>query len=234
MAAIVGGPSLPDRCRAADDAGMQIAFVLYERFTALDIVGPFQTLVDIPGVDSVLVAPERGPVADHTGRLAITATAALAEIAAPDVIVVPGGFADPATEPYRPVVDWIRAVHPGTTWTTSVCTGSVFLAEAGILDGVDATCHWAWYDHLASLGANPTAERVVERGKVITAAGVSAGIDMGLTLAARLFGDDVARAMQLAIEYDPQPPFDAGAPGKVSPELLAFVGEMLSGAGSPR
>jgi transcriptional regulator GlxA family with amidase domain len=209
---------------------MQIAFVLYERFTALDIVGPFQTLVDIPGVDAQFVAETASPVTDHTGRLTLTATASFAAVTAPDVVVVPGGFADAEAGPDHPVVRWIRAVHPGTTFTTSVCTGSIFLALAGVLDGLDATCHWAAYDRLAALGARPTGQRVVERGKVITAAGVSAGIDMGLVLAARLFGDDVARACQLAIEYDPQPPFDAGAPDKVEPDLVALVTGMLASA----
>jgi transcriptional regulator GlxA family with amidase domain len=206
---------------------MQIAFALYEKFTALDIVGPFQTLADIPGVEAVFVAETAGPVTDHTGRLTLTAAASFAEVTRPDVIVVPGGFADQSAGPDHPVVQWIRAVHPTTTWTTSVCTGSIFLGLAGVLDGLDATSHWAAYDRLAELGAHPTEERVVERGKVITAAGVSAGIDMGLTLASRLFGDDAAKAVQLAIEYDPQPPFDCGAPSKATPELLTFLGEMM-------
>ena len=201
---------------------MQIALALYPGFTALDIIGPFQTVVDVPGVDVDFVAETAGPVTDHTGRLALTATRAFADVTAPDVIVVPGGMVEP-TGADDPVVAWIRAVHPTTTWTTSVCTGSIFLAAAGVLDGVDATCHWTRYDHLESLGAKPTSERVVERGKIITGAGVSAGIDMGLTLAARLFGDDVARAVQLAIEYDPQPPFDAGSPAKAGPDTEALV-----------
>jgi transcriptional regulator GlxA family with amidase domain len=130
------------------------------------------------------------------------------------------------------VVEWIRAVHPTTTYTTSVCTGAIFLALAGVLDGLDATTHWAAYDRLAALGAHPTEQRVVEQGKVITAAGVSAGIDMGLVLAARLCGDDVAEAIQLGIEYDPQPPFDSGAPSKARPELLAFVRELMGASSS--
>ena len=211
---------------------MQIAFVLYHQFTALDIVGPFQTLADLPGVEAVFVAESRGPGVDHTGRLSITATASFEEVTAPEVIVVPGGFGDRDAGPDHPVVRWIRAVHPATTWTTSVCTGSIFLGHAGVLDGLDATSHWTAYERLRALGATPTEQRVVQRGKVITAAGVSAGIDMGLTLAARLFGDDVAKTVQLAIEYDPQPPFDSGAPSKASPELLAFVSELM-GATTP-
>lgn len=205
---------------------MQIAFALYPRCTALDVVGPFQTLADVPGVEPCFVAAEAGPVPDHTGHLSLVATATFAEVTEPDVVVVGGGFADP-TGPDDPVVRWIRAVHPTTTWTTSVCTGSLYLAAAGVLDGVDATGHWAAMDRLAALGARPTGRRVVERGRVITAAGVSAGIDMGLLLVSRLVGDDMARAMQLAIEYDPQPPFDAGAPEKVTPELRALVAGAL-------
>ena len=206
---------------------MQIAFVLYPRFTALDIAGPFQTMADLPGVECVFVAEHAGPVLDHTGRLSIVATASFAEVTAPDVIVVPGGFADRDAGPDDPVVTWIRSVHPQTTWTTSVCTGAIYLALAGVLDGIDATTHWGAYERLRALGAHPTEERVVERGKVITAAGVSAGIDMGLTLVARMFDEETAKAIQLAIEYDPQPPFDAGAPSKVSRELLAFVSVVM-------
>ena len=208
---------------------MQIALALYPGFTALDIVGPFQTLVDVPGVEACFVAAQSGPVTDHTGRLTFLATHAFADVTAPDVIVVPGGMVEPNGGD-DPVVQWIRAVHPTTTWTTSVCTGSLFLAAAGVLDGVDATGHWAAMDRLAALGARPTGQRVVERDGVITAAGVSAGIDMGLTLLSRMFGDDMARAIQLAIEYDPQPPFDAGAPDKVEPELRELVRATL-GAG---
>jgi transcriptional regulator GlxA family with amidase domain len=143
------------------------------------------------------------------------------------VIVVPGGFGDREATADHPVARWIRAVHPTTTFTTSVCTGSIFLALAGVLDGLDATTHWAAYGRLRALGATPTEERVVERGRVITAAGVSSGIDMGLTLAAKLFGEESAKVVQLAIEYDPQPPFDSGAPSKVSREFLTMVAELM-------
>lgn len=211
---------------------MQIALVLYPQFTALDIVGPFQTLGDLPGVECEFVAETAGPVIDHTGRLSLVATTTFAEVTAPDVIVVPGGFADASATSADPVVEWIRAVHPTTTWTTSVCTGSIFLAHAGALDGLDAATHWSAYERLRALGAVPTEERVVRRGKVITAAGVSAGIDMGLTLVAEMFDDEIAKAIQLAIEYDPQPPFDSGSPTKASPETLAFVRDIM-GATAP-
>jgi transcriptional regulator GlxA family with amidase domain len=209
------------------DVLMQIAFALYPKFTALDIVGPFQTLAGLPGADALFVAESAGPVIDHTGRLSITATRSFADVTAPEVIVVPGGMADAAATADDPVVQWIKAVHPTTTWTTSVCTGSIFLGLAGLLEGAPATTHWARYERLRSLGAMPTEQRVVRHGKIITAAGVSAGIDMGLTLAAELAGEEVAKVVQLAIEYDPQPPFDCGAPSKVSPEFLALVGARM-------
>jgi transcriptional regulator GlxA family with amidase domain len=206
---------------------MQAAFVLYERFTALDIVGPFQTLADVPGVDACFVAERVGPVRDHTGRLSLVATASFDDVTAPDIVVVPGGVADRDATADDPVVRWLRRVHPTTTWTTSVCTGSIFLGLAGIVDGLDATCHWGAMDRLAALGAKPTGRRVVRQGKVITAAGVSSGIDMGLTLVAAIFGDDMARAIQLAIEYDPQPPFDAGSPEKAGPALVGMVASLM-------
>ena len=209
---------------------MQAAFVLYERFTALDIIGPFQTLADVPGIDAFFVAERVGPVRDHTGRLSLVATKSFDEVTAPGIVVVPGGFADRDATVDHPVVRWLRRVHPTTTWTTSVCTGSIFLALAGIVDGLEATCHWGAMDRLGALGAKPTGRRVVRQGKVITAAGVSSGIDMGLTLVATMFGDDMARAIQLAIEYDPQPPFDAGSPEKAGPALVEMVAGLMSGA----
>ena len=209
---------------------MKTAFVLYERFTALDIVGPFQTLVDVPGIDACFVAERVGPVRDHTGRLSLTATATFDEVTAPDIVVVPGGFADRDATVDHPVVRWLKRVHPTTQWTTSVCTGSIFLGLAGILEGLEATCHWGAMDRLATLGARPTGQRVVRQGKVITAAGVSSGIDMGLTLVKEMFGENMGRAIQLAIEYDPQPPFNAGSPAKAGPELVAMVSQLFAGS----
>ncbi len=204
---------------------MQIALALYPKFTVLDVTGPFQVLVDVPGHDVVFVAGEAGPVIDHTGRCPLTATATFADVTAPDVVVVPGGFSDDMD--YR-LVHWLRRVHPTTTWTTSVCTGSIYLAAAGILEGVDATTHWARVEQLEALGARYLVERVVERGKVITAAGVSSGIDMGLTLLDRMYGPVVAQASQLGIEYDPQPPFDSGAPSKASAEVMTQLIETFA------
>jgi transcriptional regulator GlxA family with amidase domain len=207
---------------------IKIGLVLYPQFTALDIVGPFQTLVDVPGLDVFFVAETAGPVMDHTGRLTLNATHTFSEIETLDVVVVPGGFADREVAPDNAIVQFIKRVHPKTQWTTSVCTGSIFLAHAGVLDGLDATTHWGSYDRLAELGATPTDRRVVQVGKVITAAGVSSGIDMGLVLVQQLAGDETAKAIQLAIEYDPQPPFDSGSPSKATPELVALVSEIFS------
>ena len=200
-----------------------VGLVLYPQFTALDIVGPFQTLVDVPGLDVFFVAANRGPVVDHTGRLTLQAERSFEEVESLDVLVVPGGFADRGIDSTNDVVQFVKKIHPTTTWTTSVCTGSIYLAHAGILNGLNATTHWASYDRLRELGAFPTEQRVIQEGKIITAAGVSAGIDMGLTLVAALEGDEMAKMIQLAIEYDPQPPFDSGAPSKVSPEFKKFA-----------
>jgi putative intracellular protease/amidase len=208
-----------------------IGLVLYPKFTALDIVGPFQTLVDVPGLDVFFVAEAAGPVADHTGRLVLLASHAFSEIDALDIVVVPGGFADRVLDEDDPVVQFIKRIHPTTQWTTSVCTGSIFLAHAGVLNGLVATTHWGSYDRLTALGAIATDQRVVQTGKIITAAGVSSGIDMGLVLVQQLAGEETAKAIQLAIEYDPQPPFDSGSPAKATPELVALVSEIFSQRG---
>ena len=200
-----------------------VGLVLYPRFTALDIVGPFQTLVDVPGLNVFFIAAQKGPIVDHTGKLTLEATHSFDEIDSLDVLVVPGGMADRDIDASNGVVQFIKKIHPSTTWTTSVCTGSIFLANAGVLNGLTATTHWASYDRLQALGAIPTEQRVVTQGKVITAAGVSSGIDMGLVLVAAMEGEDMAKLIQLAIEYDPQPPFDSGAPSKVSPEFKQFA-----------
>jgi transcriptional regulator GlxA family with amidase domain len=204
---------------------MEIALVLYPQFTMLDIVGPFQVFADVPGHDVAFVAAESGHVVDHTGRSGLVATKSFAEVPEPDVVVVPGGFGDTELQPE--LLQWLRRVHPQTTWTTSVCTGAIYLAAAGILEGTDATTHWARKGALEKLGARYVADRVVERGKVITAAGVSSGIDMALTLLARIDDAETAERIQLAIEYDPQPPFDSGSPAKASPEIVDFLQQVM-------
>ncbi|MCP4434835.1 MAG: DJ-1/PfpI family protein [Actinomycetia bacterium] len=208
---------------------MQIAIALYPELTALDAMGPYAVLSQLPGAEVVLCAPERGRVSDDNGLLHLEVDHALADVPEPDVLLVPGGFVTRSmAREGNPVVEWVRAAHPGTTFTTSVCTGSLVLGAAGVLDGLDATTHWSAYDALASFGAKPTGTRVVRQGKVITAAGVSAGIDMALTLAAAIAGDEVAQAIQLGIEYDPQPPFDSGSPDKSSPDVRDLVAAVMA------
>jgi putative intracellular protease/amidase len=202
---------------------MKIAILLFDRFTALDAVGPYEVLVRIPGAEVTFVAKTRGEIRTDTGRLGITADAALSELTDPDIVVVPGGPGQSQAMLDPEILDWVRATDATSKWTTSVCTGSLILAAAGLLDGKKATSHWIAYDELAALGAEPTGDRVVVQGKYVTAAGVSAGIDLALTLVAAELGDFVAQAIQLGIEYDPQPPFDAGAPDKAPAEVTAFL-----------
>ncbi len=202
---------------------MQIAILLFDGVTALDAVGPYEVLSRLPGAELTFVAPDPGELRTDTGRLGITADAAIADLRNPDILVVPGGVGNRALLSDETVLEWIRKADEGTEWTTSVCTGSLLLGAAGLLKGKRATSHWAYREALRDYGAEPVAERVVEDGKLITAAGVSAGIDMGLTLAARLQGDDVAKAIQLGIEYDPDPPFDAGSPEKAGEDLVNLV-----------
>jgi transcriptional regulator GlxA family with amidase domain len=203
---------------------MDIALVVYPDLTVLDIVGPYQVLSRLPDTTTRFVAAEAGYVHDDLGLVALRVDQTLADTPYPDVVVVPGGVITRrmAAEGH-PIVDWLRAVHPTTTYTTSVCTGSLLLGAAGILDGLDATTHWSALAVLEGYGATPTLQRVVERGKIITAAGVSSGIDMALVLAAHLAGDTVAQAIQLAIEYDPQPPFDSGSPAKAPPHVVEYL-----------
>jgi len=209
---------------------MQVAIALFGGFTALDAVGPYQVLALVPDAEVVLVAERAGPVRNELSSLGMVADAEFSGVPSPDIVVVPGGPDVPLAD--GPLHEWLRAVDATTTWTTSVCTGSLILAAAGLLTGRTATTHWAAYDQLAQLGATPTSERVVFDGKYVTAAGVSSGIDMGLTLAGKIAGDDVARSIQLVIEYDPQPPYDAGSPDKAPGEIVAAVRGMLTAARS--
>ena len=202
---------------------MQIAVLIYDRFTALDAVGPYEVLGRLPGAEVVFVAEQAGPVRTDSGGLSLVAEAALADVRRPDLVLVSGG---PGTEPLLapgPVLDWIREVDAHTAWTTSVCSGSLILAAAGLLAGRRATTHWIATDTLRALGAVPSAERYVIDGKYATAAGVSAGIDLALHLAGRLAGDTVARAIQLAIEYDPQPPYDSGSLDGADQEVVDVI-----------
>ncbi|MEU6257231.1 DJ-1/PfpI family protein [Streptomyces sp. NPDC047043] len=205
---------------------MQFAIVLYDRFTALDAVGPYETLGRLPDAETVFVAERTGPVRNDNGNLALTADKTLADVPNPDVVVVPGGPGQTAQMDNKVLLDWIRTADATSTWTTSVCTGSLLLAAAGLLEGRRATSHWLALEELKKFGVEPTGERVVTDGKYVTAAGVSSGIDMGLALLGRMAGDFVAQAVQLGIEYDPQPPYDAGAPQKAPADVVELMRSM--------
>lgn len=202
---------------------MQIAILLYDAFTALDAVGPYEVLSRIPRAKVSFVASQPGLIQADTRCLSLQAGTALADMPNPEIVVIPGGPGCKAVEADQTTVEWIRTAHQTSKWTTSVCTGSLILGAAGVLKGLSATTHWARLNRLDSFGANPLRQRVVEQGKVITAAGVSAGIDMALLLAQREAGDTVAKAIQLGIEYDPDPPFDIGSPDKAPKHIVAAV-----------
>ena len=212
---------------------MQVAYLLYERFTALDITGPHEVLNSVPGNESIFVAERTGPVRNESDTLSLVADASIDEVTSPDIVVVPGGYGTRALLDHEPLLDWLRSVHETSDWTTSVCTGSLLLAAAGLLDGVPATTHWLARDLLAELGAKPVSERVVEHGKIVTAAGVSAGIDMALRLVQTINGDEVAQAVQLGIEYDPEPPLDAGSPEKAPKPIVDVVTAAFEAQGQP-
>ena len=202
---------------------MQIAIALFDRFTVLDAVGPYQVLCRVPGAEVVFAAERARTVADDAGTLGLQAQVSYAEVPDPDIIVVPGGpgSADQLTS--GPLQDWLLAADQTSTWTTSVCTGSLILAGAGLLAGRQATTHWGSMDKLGRLGAVPQRERYVFDGKYVTAAGVSAGIDMALALVGRFAGDEAAERIQLRIEYDPHPPYNSGSPATAKPELVASL-----------
>jgi putative intracellular protease/amidase len=202
---------------------INIAIPIFDRLTALDAVGPYEVLSRLPGAHVHFLAESPGPKRTETGMLALTADRSLEELPYPEVIVVPGGFGTAALMEDEAMLGWLRAAHERSQWTTSVCTGSLLLAAAGILEGLEATTYWLELEKLRSYGATPVVQRVVEQGKVITAAGVSSGIDMALTLASRMAGDAVAQAIQLGIEYDPQPPFDSGSEAKAHPDIVELV-----------
>src|SRR6476659_7058113 len=200
---------------------MKIAILLFDRFTCLDAIGPYQVLSGLPGAEVSFVAERPGPIRDEVGSLVVSASAGLPAWPRPDVIVVRGGPGTRDQMQDGPVHEWLRTADQATTWTTSVCTGSLILAGAGLLAGRRATTHWLAMDELGALGATPVGDRVVSDGKYVTAAGVSSGIDMALTLTGRLAGDDTAQAIQLMIEYDPQPPYDAGSADRAPAEIVS-------------
>jgi transcriptional regulator GlxA family with amidase domain len=202
---------------------MKIAILIFDKLTALDAVGPYEVLSRLPNAELRFVAEEPGPKRTDTGALSLNADVAISELPDPDVVLVPGGEGNRPLMRDDEVLDWLRAAHEANAWTTSVCTGALVLGAAGILEGKRATTHWAYRERLREFGAEPVVARYVEDGKVVTAAGVSAGIDMALHLAARDVDEEFAKAVQLAIEYDPAPPFDTGSPEKAPPELVDVV-----------
>ena len=202
---------------------IDVAIPIFDNLTALDAVGPYEVLSRLPGATVTFVAVEPGPKRTETGMLALIADRALVDLPHPDVVVVPGGFGTRALLGDEAILSWLREAHEHSSWTTSVCTGSLLLAAAGILDGLEATTHWLAMDELAALGVTPVSRRIVEQGKVLTAAGVSAGIDMALLLASRIAGETLARGIQLGIEYDPAPPFPGGSVETSPPEIVELV-----------
>jgi len=200
---------------------MQIAIALFDRFTALDAVGPHQVLHHLPGAEVIFAAQRVRGITDDSGTLTLQAQAAYADVPRPDIIVVPGGPGQAAQMTPGPLQDWVIEADKTSTWTTSVCTGALVLAGAGLLTGRAATTYWLALDELGRLGAVPKRERYVFDGKYVTGAGVSAGIDMALALAGRVAGDEEAKRIQLAIEYDPHPPYQSGSPATASPEIVA-------------
>jgi putative intracellular protease/amidase len=202
---------------------MKIAIPIFNQVTALDAIGPYEVLSRLPGAELKFLSFEPGPVRTDNGMLALHADGALEDMPDPDIFVVPGGFGTRRLMHDERMLAWVRQAHETSQWTTSVCTGSLVLGAAGLLDGLEATTHWAAMDTLATTGARPTGRRVVPQGKIVTAAGVSSGIDMALYLAGQVAGDVVAQAIQLGIEYDPQPPYDAGSPEKAPAEIVEFI-----------
>lgn len=202
---------------------MQVAILIFEKLTALDAIGPYEVLRSVPGWEVKFVGPEKGPIRTDSGALGLSADYSLDEVEEADVILVPGGEGNRRLMQDEAVLSWLRAIDSGSKWTTSVCTGSLVLGAAGLLEGKRATGYWPFRERLSEFGAEPVAERFVEDGKVLTAAGVSAGIDMALYLVGREAGPKAAQTVQLAIEYDPQPPFDAGSPDKAPSEIVEAI-----------
>jgi putative intracellular protease/amidase len=211
-----------------NDRPFQIAILLYSGVTALDAVGPWEVLSRMPNTEVRFVGKEAGPVTTEGGALLLGVTHTVAETPSADLALVPGGATTPGQMVDDEALDWLRKIHETTTWTASVCTGALILAAAGILKGLPATTHWYKMGVLKTMGAKPQPdERIVRSGKIVTAAGVSAGIDLALWLAGEIAGRERAEAIQLAIEYDPHPPFDAGHMSKASQETQRLAKEIM-------
>lgn len=204
-------------------SSLRVAIPIFEKFTALDAIGPYEVLQRVPQLTPTFIARERGVVRTENGFLGVTADATYDELPDSDIIVMPGGVGTRAALKDEATLQWVRRAHETSRFTTSVCTGSLVLAAAGVLNGLTATTHWRAREILEDLGAYAVCDRVVEHldRRIITAAGVSSGIDMALRLLALLTDEDTARAVQLQIEYDPQPPFDSGSTEKADAATIA-------------
>lgn len=207
---------------------MQIAILIFEKLTALDAIGPYEVLRSVPEWEVKFVAPEKGPLRTDSGALGLHADYSLDEVDAADIVLVPGGEGNRPLLGDEAVLAWLRRIDAGSKWTTSVCTGSLVLGAAGLLKGRRATSNWLYLDRLAGFGAEPVPGRYVEDGKLLTAAGVTAGIDMALHLVSQEVGAEVAQAIQLGLEYDPQPPFDTGSPQKAPAPIVELVESVAS------
>lgn len=211
-----------------------IAFAAYDGMTLLDLVGPFEVLSLWPDAETVVVARSAGVVTPDSRTLPVMASKSFAELEAADIVVVPGGPTPEAAKAHVDLHLWLSAIQPRTKCVMSVCTGAFHLGEAGLLKGKRATTHWAAMDALAAFGAKPERARWVDEGSIVTAAGVSAGIDAALHLTRREQGEELARAIQLMIEYDPAPPFDAGSPEAAGPAIIGALGTLLGPAMAKR
>lgn len=210
---------------------MQIAILIFDKLTALDAVGPYEVLRSVPGWEVKFVGPEKGPVRTDCGALGLNVDYSLEEVSGADVVLVPGGKGNRPLLADENVLAWLREADAKSKWTTSVCTGALVLGAAGLLEGKRATTYWPFLEQLSEYGAEPVGGRYVEDGKTITAAGVSAGIDMAFHLVAQEVGPEVAQAVQLGIEYDPQPPFDSGSPDKAADPIVELI-DSMAGASS--
>jgi len=202
---------------------MKIAILLFPGFTSLDAIGPYEMLVHAPGVEVMLVAKEKALLTGEKDVFQIMPSHSFAEVDAADVLLVPGGPGEVGAATDADTINWIKKIDEHSRYTTSVCTGALVLAKAGLLKGMEATTHWAAADALNALGSTYKEERWVQNGKIITAAGVSAGIDMALYLLGELIGPDAAKMMQLGTEYNPEPPFDSGSVTKAEPHIHSML-----------
>lgn len=202
---------------------MKILILAFPQMTALDAIGPYEVLSRLPGASLDFIAKEKGPIETDTGMLTLLASHSFDDCPQADILLIPGGPGTEVLERCEVTLNWIKKQAEGARWVTSVCTGSLVLGAAGLLNGKEATTHWAMLDRLKEFGATPVSKRYQRSEKIFTAAGVSAGIDMALSLTQAEFGPELASALQLGIEYDPKPPLDAGSPEKAGKEIVAMV-----------